>query len=146
MDLPQKKLINLCKKYQINLMIIFGSFVTENFNHKSDIDLAILATNINLIKDNRVLILKKLENLFKHREIDLILLNHADPLLKFNIATEGKMIYEKEAGIYNEFLVRAMNEHNDAKKFYKLDKKYINDFLKRSENNGQQRVSPPKVK
>jgi|SRR6056297_251984 len=146
MDLPKKKLINLCGKYQIKLMVIFGSFITEYFNHQSDIDLAVLATDINLIKDNKSIILKKLGNLFEHREIDLILLNHADPLLKFNIAAEGKIIYEKETGIYNKFKVRAMNEHNDAKKFYKLDKKYINDFLKRSENNGQQRVSPPQAK
>jgi len=146
MDLPKKKLINLCKKYKIKLMVIFGSFITEYFNYQSDIDLAVLATDINLIKDNKSIILKKLEKLFEHREIDLILLNHADPLLKFDIAAEGKIIYEKETGIYNEFKVRAMNEHNDAKKFYKLDKKYINDFLKRSENSGQQRVSPPQAK
>ena len=74
------------------------------------------------------------------------MLNYAEPLIKYKIACEGKVIYEKEKGLFRKFQVRSMSEHNDARKFYDLDKKYINNFLEGKKKNGRQNVSPPKVK
>lgn len=90
--------------------------------------------------------LEELSGYFDYREIDLILLNHADSLLKFNIATDGKLIYEKEKGLFQIFQVRAMSEHNDARKFYELDKKYIDNYIKEGGKGGKYRTGPPKVK
>ena len=145
MNLPVKKLTELAKEYQINLMILFGSYLTENYNENSDIDLAIQVDDINLIKTERLKILNQISALFNYHEIDLVLLNYADPLLKFNIACDGKLIYEKKSGLFNIFKVRAMSEHHDAKKFYQLDKKFIKNYLAKENKHGKSRVSPPQI-
>lgn len=146
MELSHEKLKDICEKYKIHLMILFGSYGTERFNNKSDIDIAIIGENPQLLKTRYLEMLEELSGYFDYREIDLILLNHADSLLKFNIATDGKLIYEKEKGLFQIFQVRAMSEHNDARKFYELDKKYIDNYIKEGGKGGKYRTGPPKVK
>lgn len=145
MDIPVKLLTELCKKYKLQLMILFGSCAINMNKTNSDIDLAIYARDLDLIEEKKIVLLNKLAKIF-HRDIDLILLNKANSLLKFNIAREGKLIYEKKEGMYKIFQVRAMSEHNDARKFYELDRQYINNYLVGRYNNGKQRVSPPQIK
>lgn len=146
MELPYERLKDICEKYKINLMILFGSYGTEKFNNKSDIDLAVICEDIKLLNKKKLAILNVLSSLFGNREIDLIVLNYSDALLKFNVAADGKLIYEKVEGLFQKLKVRAMSEHNDARKFYQLDKKYIDNFIRKSGNNDKQRVSPPQVK
>ena len=38
-----------------------------------------------------------------------------------------------------------MSENNDAKKFYDLDKKFVNNYIAGGDNLNEKRVSPPKV-
>ena len=144
MNLPTEKLKKLGRKYKIQLMVVFGSYLTEQFTAESDLDLAIQTTDAELIKEHKLDILAEISKLCDHREIDLILLNQADPLLKFQVAREGKLVYETETGLFNSFKVQAMNEHQDAQKFYQLDKKFIDNYLE-GKQDGQQRVSPPQI-
>lgn len=135
----------ICPKYQIKLMILFGSYNTEKYNSNSDIDIAIQIEskeNIYNIKKN---IIQELSLILK-REIDLVILNYADPLLKFQVANNGRLVFEKIEGIYNTFKVNAIKEYYDARKFFKLEKKVINNYIKGDNKNGRQRVSPPQVK
>lgn len=142
----KKNLLKVFSDYELTLLIIFGSYNSDNFNKDSDIDLAIKVNAPEQIKKNRNEILAKISSIFDHRDIDLILLNYAEPLIKYKIACEGNLIYEKEKGLFKKFQVRAMSEHNDARKFYELDKKSINDFLEGRKKNGRKDVSPPKIK
>jgi len=82
-------------------------------------------------------------------EIDLVFIERASPLLKYNISQEGYLIYESEQGLYADFVVRAMIEHEDAQKFYRFAKDNIENFLKSEKrgrvSNARKRVSPPEV-
>lgn len=146
MNLPNDELKSFCLKYKISLLILFGSYGTAKFNNNSDVDLAVIGEDLGLIKLNQMDILNELAKIFNNREIDLIVLNYADSLLKFNIANDGKPIYEKEKGLFQIFQVRAMSEHNDGQKFYQLDKEYIDNYIREDDNSGKQRVSPPEIK
>lgn len=144
-DIPDKELKEVCKKYDIKLMVLFGSLVKNYCTEKSDIDLAIYVSNIRIIKDNKQLLLNEIGRIFKDREIDIVLLNYADPLIKFTIAREGRAIYEEEEGLFNEIKVRSVGEHNDARKFYLLDKMYIQQYIKGEHSHGHQRINPPQI-
>lgn len=146
MNIPYDYLKKLCENNKINLMVLFGSYASENFNEKSDIDLAINSDNINFIRNNKTELLYKISRKLNYKNIDIVILNHANPLLKFNIARNGKLIYEKQKGLFNKFKVRAMKENNDAKKFYQLDKKYIENYISGRNKNGKQRINPPQIK
>lgn len=142
----KNKLLKIFAKYELTLLIVFGSYNSENFNKNSDIDLAIKVKKPDEILKDRDKVLNEISVIFDYRDIDLVLLNYAEPLIKYKIACEGKVIYEREKGLFRRFQVRAMSEHNDAQKFYELDKKFINDFLGGKKKNGRQNISPPQVK
>ena len=142
----KNKVLGIFSKYKLSLLVVFGSYNSKKFNKNSDIDLAIKVEKPDNLLKNRTKILNEISEIFNYRDIDLILLNYAEPLIKYKIACEAKLLYEKEKGIFKKFQVRAMGEHNDAQKFYELDKKYINDFLEGKNKNGRQNVSPPKTK
>ena len=135
----------LCPKYQIKLMILFGSYNTDDFNSESDIDPAIEVDDCDLIYKYREQLLNEISSIFSFRDIDLVLLNHADPLLKKQIVSSGELIYERRPGDFNKFKVRAYKEYFDAKKFYQSDKDLIKKYIKGGGNNGRQRVSPPQI-
>lgn len=142
----KKRLLKVFDNYELTLLIIFGSYNSDNFNKDSDIDLAVKVNLPDKISKNRIKLLDKISSIFDHRDIDLILLNYAEPLIKYKIACEGSLIYEKKKGLFQKFQIRAMSEHNDARKFYELDKKSINDFLEGRKKYGRKKVSPPKIK
>ena len=64
---------DLCKKYNIKTMYIFGSACTDYFNEKSDIDILISFKDISIEEytDNYFELHYQLEKLF-NREIDLM--------------------------------------------------------------------------
>jgi uncharacterized protein len=68
-----KILQNLCEKYSIKTMYLFGSACTENFNVNSDIDILISFKEISIEEytDNYFKLHYELEELF-NRNIDLI--------------------------------------------------------------------------
>ena len=140
------KIKEILSDYELELLILFGSYETENFNENSDLDLAVKVKANEKLKNDQLDILHQISSLFNQIPVDLILLNHADPLIKFKIASEGTLLYQKEKGLFEEFQVRAAAEHNDARKFYQLDRKFIDDFLERSQSNDRPSHRAPKVK
>jgi len=140
------KIRDILADFDLELLILFGSYESENFNENSDIDLAIKVSKLSQLKQDQFQILNQLSALFEQRPVDLIILNHADPLIKFKIASEGKLLYQAEDYLFENFQVRAAAEHNDARKFYQLDKKFVEDFLERSKNNDRSTDRAPKVK
>ncbi|MFN2341135.1 MAG: nucleotidyltransferase family protein [Halanaerobium sp.] len=136
---------DILTEYGLQLLILFGSYESDNFNKNSDIDLAVKVRQLNQLKKDQFQILNQLSALFGQRPVDLVILNHADPLIKFKIASEGELLYQSEEHIFENFQVRAAAEHNDARKFYQLDKKFIEDFLERSKNNDGSIHRAPKI-
>ena len=69
----KQELIDLCSKYSVKSMYVFGSVCTENFNNESDIDILIAFDNLSIEQytDNYFELHNKLEALFG-RKIDLL--------------------------------------------------------------------------
>ncbi len=67
------KVKELCKKYDINRMYVFGSATTSNFHENSDIDILISFKDISFERytDNYFELHEILEQLF-NRKVDLI--------------------------------------------------------------------------
>jgi len=140
------KIKEILDDYDLQMLILFGSYAGENFTKNSDIDLAVRVSHFKSLKENQLQILNQLSLLFEHHPVDLILLNHADPLIKFKVASERKLLYQSEENLFENFQVKAAAEHNDALKFYQLDKKFIEIFLERSKDNDRSTHSAPKIK
>lgn len=91
-------LIELCKRYRVKELFLFGSVLTDKFNSKSDIDLLVQFENIDLQEyfDNYMDFKESLENLLG-RSVDLIE-NQAirNPVFRRIIDREKRLVYERE--------------------------------------------------
>jgi predicted nucleotidyltransferase len=117
-----KTIEDIASEYDISFFVYFGSYQTDYYNEDSDIDIAFLAQKDMTAQEQ----LKLLEELIKyHRksEIDLIDLRKACPILRYEVALNGRAIYEKEKGQFDKYSLFYI------KQFYEL-KPIIEDELK----------------
>jgi predicted nucleotidyltransferase len=122
----------------LKLLILFGSRARGEDKPDSDWDLAISydetnrQTGIKEISNDYLTYLSILSELFEiNRDlIDLIELDRCSPLMKYQVARDGKLIYEKNTGDFLKFRVRAWKEYADTAKFRKIQKDSIDLWLK----------------
>jgi len=141
MDYNLEQLKDTCLKHGIKMVLLYGSQASGNNNTKSDIDLGLL------LKDdfyNFEEIIKDLMLVFKENIIDVAILNHADPVLKFEIISNYKILFCQEDDIFLEFYLNTIKQYNDTKKFRILEELYLENFV-RGERNGIYKCNPPKI-
>jgi len=104
---------DIIKKYNIELFIIFGSYA-ENMNKPgSDLDLAYKSFKI-LSKDEEIELLNELSQFYQRGDLDLVEINKAEPVLKVEIAKNGKLLYGSEKK-FEEFSIYAAAIYADTK-------------------------------
>jgi len=119
------RLIPLLKDEDLKLVLVFGSIVSDRVHKKSDIDLAFLY-------DRPVDILTLTNRVIRHihtDNVDVIDLKHASPLLRFFAAKNGRILYERSPGVFNEFYSLAFRMYVDTKKLRDAQAKRIRHFL-----------------
>lgn len=141
----RQDLKRICRKYRLSLVILFGSGAEGNLSKESDIDLGVWTEEKRIDIKYEMNLLTAMVNFLKRDGVDLVILNFADPLLRFEVATKGRLIYEKDEGGFRDFKIQAMKQNNDAQKFYNLDRLYIKNFLKGARSDAYRECHPPQV-
>ena len=67
-------------------------------------------------------------------DVDLVVLNHASPLLWREIARDGIVAFEAAPHVFWQFRLRAMKAWEDWKKFHALNVRYRRAMLERLSN------------
>jgi predicted nucleotidyltransferase len=126
----KQRLAPLLKDKELQLVLIFGSTVTGKVRkQQSDIDLAFLFD-----KPADILALtNQVIRLLHFDEVDVVDLRRANPLLKFSLVNNGKLLYERSPGLFNEFTSLAFRRYVDTKKLRDSQEKVIQYFLKERE-------------
>lgn len=91
----EESLNNLCRKYHVDKMYLFGSALTSNFNDKSDIDILVKfkPIELNLYFENYLNLKDNLKSLFG-REVDLLEEQTLkNPILIHSINQSKELIY-----------------------------------------------------
>jgi len=136
-----EELKNICKKNRIKMVLLFGSQVTGRSCAESDVDLGILLNDDSYdFKE----ILKDLMQVFEGNIIDVAILNHGDPVLKFEIISGCKILFCEENELFLNFYISTVKQYNDTKKFRTLEDAYLGNFI-RGERNGIHKCNPPQV-
>ncbi len=115
------KIVELDIFQDIELAILFGSRARENYNSKSDVDLAFLLKSNIFEKINVINLRIDLSNCFSELigiETDIIILNSAKPLLKFQVLKYGKVLYVNDKFSYGAYFSKSLREYFDFK-YYK---------------------------
>lgn len=127
-DSTPDTLEHLARRTGIRLMLQFGSTVAGTHHPHSDLDIAIMfeTGDVSL----RVLseISEELRELFPGREIDLAVVNRADPLFLKKITEQCRLLYGKEADLARLRLY-AFKRYQDHRRFLALERRFVSRRL-----------------
>ena len=123
------KIKEFCEENKLSLFVVFGSYANLKTHKKSDIDIAVLPENYNSEVDKLKLIYE-LERIFD-LPVDLVVVtNHIDSLLEFEIFSNGKSLYEERDGLFEERRLKAWKKYLDTERIRELRGEFINNYIK----------------
>jgi len=123
-----EKLKEAALRFDLDLVVIFGSFASGQADSASDLDIAVRSRTPPEMRDApswKEGLYLALVDAFSAEGIDLVVMNDADPLLAAEIARGGKAVYEREPGIFPEFYLYAMKRLADSSKIGAWEKEYL---------------------
>ncbi len=119
--IDQDKLQQLAHRYQLRLLVYYGSYARkEDYNpSKSDIDIAFVSKSP---LDGQQLfdLMTDLIVLHSKSAIDLVNLSTASGLLKEAIASDGRCFYEAEEGYFDKLCPYLYKSYYETRKFRKV--------------------------
>lgn len=125
----KSRIQSLTKKYEVKLVLIFGSHATKKTHQMSDIDIGVL------LKENQISfgkysdLIHEFEKIFPKKKTDLVILNHADPFFLKKIMESAKLIYGEEKDFENLGLY-SFHRYQDYKKYLSLEENFVHNFIK----------------
>ena len=128
-DEIKAKLAPLFREEALQIVLLFGSQSSGQVHPESDIDIGFLYDEPVDLLD---LTNKVIQLLHKDR-VDVVDLRHANPLLCFSAARQGKLLYERCPGLFNSFFSLSFRRYVDTKKLRDARQKAIENFLESRE-------------
>ncbi len=117
----------------LKMLVLFGSQATGKTHPKSDWDFAVLYDET--LKEDYLKgdAWKELEiplilgDIFKINSdrIDVVNLNHCSPLVGYQVAKNGQLIYESSLGQFLKFRIQAWKKYADTAQFRQAEKQSI---------------------
>jgi uncharacterized protein len=124
------RLIELAKKYNLLILVLFGSRAKGNFKKDSDYDFAFY-TEKKISPQSENKLFNEIISLLKNENVDLININsNYDSKLRFEIFMRGILIYEKYKGLFADLRGRAFIDHNDFLYHQKDNKMILHEKIK----------------
>lgn len=114
----------LIEEFNISLIYVFGSYAKGTNTENSDLDIGILI-NGDTSPMTRLSVLNEMVGILDREDIDLIILNEADEVLKFQVIKYGKLIYVRDLTEKVLFEARTMSEYMDMEHFRNTRNKYM---------------------
>jgi len=105
-------------------MWLFGSTAKGSAKPDSDIDLAVLADNTT-VEVPLLPLITELERTFGRR-VDVVLLNRAGDLLRYEVRKHGRLLFERNPQARKEFEVRSRKSFED---FLHIHQRYVAKVL-----------------
>ena len=137
----EEKLKAIVEKYQITLVLLFGSHAKGDNRPDSDVDLGILFAHEPPKLDA---LIAELISLFQDKTLDVVVLNHSDPLLRFEIISNYKILYQQDKDSFINFYLNTLKQYNDIQKLLKLEQTYLDNFVGGARD-GVHSCDPPQV-
>ncbi len=118
-----KHIDKLVRNYGIKLIYIFGSYAKGENRADSDLDIAMYFDS-EVDGFVKLDILDELVGIFNREDIDLVILNNVDGVLKFQVIKYGKVVYMEDLVTKVTFESRVMSEYMDMEYFREVRNKY----------------------
>jgi uncharacterized protein len=124
-------------KPEILFAYLFGSQVKGTANPDSDVDIAIYFQDDTFLNNHSYYLQMKVElgDLLK-KEVDLVVLNTAKPLLKSRVINHHLKIFSRDTTFEGEFALRSLGEYFDIKPYLDLEYQIAVKKVKEELNHG----------
>lgn len=131
LQFDKKQMDDFAARYNIQLIVLFGSFVRDENKSQSDVDIAVMLDQSVAINSNeRLSMIVDLHALFPSQsDIDVTILNTASSLLKYEVAMEGRLIYQRCEDVFDDFRIKSMKYYEDERKFDAEYEGILSDYL-----------------
>jgi predicted nucleotidyltransferase len=117
-------LAELAKKHGIRLLLQFGSTVRGHAHARSDLDVAVLLDHVPDSWRRHAELVADLQGTFTQREIDVVILNRADPLLLRKIL-EACWLLHGEPRALAELKMYGFRRYQDHRRFLRLERDFV---------------------
>lgn len=124
----QTDMQDIAQKHGILLALQFGSSVTGQVHPKSDVDVAVLLDRSAISLRQHTDLLQDLQSLFPDGELDLALINHADPLFLKRITDTCQLLYGPREKL-QALKLYAFKRYQDHRKFFEMERQFAANFI-----------------
>lgn len=116
----QTLLRDLARRYNLELVLLFGSRVTGQVHKESDYDIGYVSRQKLDLDDEGRLIndLMPIVGVGDERAINLVNIKKAKPLLLFAITSSCQVLYEKEPAVFARLRAYAFKQYIETKPLY----------------------------
>lgn len=118
----------LSSQREIQAAYLFGSVVSGRMRTDSDIDLAVLLSErvpSSSMLDYRLKLMADAGGVLRRRNVDVVILNQATPLLAHRVLSKGKLIFERSARARVRFQVKTASLYNDLLPMFETQIRYL---------------------
>lgn len=115
--------------YGIRLALLFGSAVSGRMHDGSDVDVAILLQCPDLPPGRFATLYHELQQALPDRDLDLALLNRADPLFLKKITESCRLLYGDVRDL-QQLKILAFRRYQDHRRFLRLEREYVRRFIR----------------
>ncbi len=113
------KLIKIFKKYQLKLIVLFGSFASGKNRKDSDVDLAVLGSE-KISFEKQLKLINEFSQIFE-QEVDLTIINNVNPLLGFQISKNSLLLVGSNQD-FVKFKLQAFHAFIDYAPYFKIER------------------------
>ena len=123
-----RDLEEIARRHGIELIVEFGSMVTGHVHPKSDVDLAILFHERAPSFRELAAVGHELQAAYPHREVDVAVVNHADPLFLKKITEACRLLYGSPRD-FQRLKIYAFKRYQDHRKYLDMERSYVERSL-----------------
>lgn len=124
------KIAKIAKEYNLRLVLLFGSEVSGKVHQRSDIDIAVMFGEAATADERLLDLIADLRGIFAEGEVDLSLINGADPLFLKKILENCELVSGEPRSLA-ELKMYAFRRYIDHKSYLRLEKQYVRRLLDR---------------
>lgn len=118
-------------RHPVRLLLLHGSTVTGRTHVRSDVDLAALFESGRDTPDAFSALSCDLQRAVPGLDVDLVLLNRADPLFLKRILQHCRLIYGQPRALA-ELRIYAFRRYQDHRRYLAFERRYVSEFLTRA--------------
>jgi predicted nucleotidyltransferase len=114
----------IARRHGITLLLQFGSTVTGRTHPRSDVDLGVLLERFPESFEAYGSLIADLQSLVPDREVDVAIVNRADPLFLKRITEEAALLYGPRRA-FLELKIYAFKRYQDHRRYFAMEREYV---------------------